>query len=81
MTAVTYRICVRGHLDPLWAEWFGGMALVREPDWTTTITGAVVDQAALHGLLVVIRDLGLELVSVEQVGPGGGTGTLPGTAS
>jgi hypothetical protein len=80
MTAVTYRIRVRGHLDPLWAEWFDGMALVQEPGPTTTITGSVADQAALHGLLVVIRDLGLELLWVEQLGAGGGAGTRPGTA-
>jgi hypothetical protein len=71
MTAVTYRIRVKGHLDPLWAEWFSGMALVHEADWTTTIAGSVADQAALHGLLAVIRDLGLELISVQQLGPGG----------
>ncbi len=70
MTAVTYRIRVKGHLDPLWSEWLGGMALLHQPGGTTALSGVVPDQSALHGLLVVIRDLGLELISVEQVPPG-----------
>lgn len=81
MTSVTYRIRVKGHLDPLWADWFSGMALTHERDWTTTIAGSVADQAALHGMLVVIRDLGLELISVEQLDPGTGTEKSPAAAS
>jgi hypothetical protein len=72
---MTYRICVRGHLDPLWSEWFSGMALRHQPDGTTVLSGKVADQPALHGLLVLVRDLGLELVSVEQL-PLGADGDL-----
>ena len=61
-----YRICVSGHLDDRWSEWFGGMSLQRRDDGTTVLVGPVVDQAALHGLITRIRDLGLPLLSVEN---------------
>ncbi len=64
-----YQIRVRGHLDARWAAWFDGMTLIRESDGTTNISGPVVDQAALHGLLATLRDTGLPLVSVTQVEP------------
>jgi hypothetical protein len=64
-----YEIRVRGHLDSRWSAWFDGMSLNRESDGTTSISGPVVDQAALHGLLATLRDTGLPLVSVAQVGP------------
>jgi hypothetical protein len=51
-----------------WSEWFDKMTIVLEADGTTTLSGPVVDQAALHGLLVRVRDLGLELISVSQTG-------------
>ena len=62
-----YQIRVRGHLESRWAAWFDGMSLSYEPDGTTNISGPVVDQAALHGLLQKVRDTGMPLVSVEYV--------------
>jgi len=64
-----YEIRLRGHLDSRWAAWFDGLSLSNENDGTTVIGGPVVDQAALHGLLQKVRDLGLPLVSVTQVQP------------
>ena len=61
-----YDIRVKGHLDPRWAAWFSGMSLTNESDGTTVIHGPVVDQAALHGLLQNLRDIGVPLVSVTQ---------------
>jgi hypothetical protein len=66
---VIYQIRIKGHLGTQWSEWFDGMTIVLEPDDTTTLSGPVVDQAALHGLLVRMRDLGLELISVGQTEP------------
>jgi hypothetical protein len=59
-----YAIRVAGHLDQRWATWFDGLTLTHQDDGTTVIDGPVVDQAALHGLLQKIRDLGLPLLSV-----------------
>ena len=64
-----YEICVQGHLGARWAAWFDGLALTHETDGTTVLHGPVVDQAALHGLLQKVRDLGLPLVSVIHVAP------------
>ncbi|GIL36994.1 hypothetical protein [Phycicoccus sp. DTK01] len=64
-----YVLRVSGHLDPPWAAMFG-MVLVHDPDGTTTLTGAVTDQAALHGTLARIRDLGVTLISVVAIDPG-----------
>jgi len=64
-----YEIRLRGHLDSRWAAWFDGLSLSNENDGTTIIGGPVVDQAALHGLLQKVRDLGLPLISVTQVQP------------
>jgi hypothetical protein len=61
-----YEIRLEGHLDDRWAAWFDGLSLTHESDGTTVIHGSVVDQAALHGLLQKVRDLGLPLVSVRQ---------------
>lgn len=62
-----YRLCVAGHLDQHWAPWFGDLTLTHEDDGTTTLAGPVADQAALHGLLTKIRDLGVTLICVEVV--------------
>ena len=64
-----YAIRLKGHLDARWAAWFDGLSLTRESDGTTVIHGPVVDQAALHGLLQNVRDVGLPLVSVICVEP------------
>ena len=62
----TYEIRLAGHLDARWAARFDGLALRLEPDGTTVLSGPIVDQAALHGLLQRIRDLGIPLVSVVR---------------
>ncbi len=62
-----YAIRIKGHLDDRWATWFGGLTLTREANGTTLLTGPVVDQAALYGLLRTVRDLALPWVSVVQV--------------
>lgn len=65
-----YAIRVAGHLDQRWANRFDGLTLTRQDDGTTVLDGPVVDQAALHGLLQKIRDLGLPLLSVTPAPPG-----------
>ncbi len=62
-----YEIRLKGHLDSQWADWFGGMTITLEMDGTTLLTGPIIDQAALHGLLKKVRDLGMPLVSVSQI--------------
>jgi hypothetical protein len=64
-----YEIRLKGRLESRWAAWFDGLSLTHESDGTTIILGPVADQAALHGLLQKVRDLGLPLVSVTQVEP------------
>jgi hypothetical protein len=66
-----YEIRIKGHLDTRWAAWFDGLSLSLESDGTTIIRGPVADQAALHGLLQRVRDVGLPLVSVTRVEPYG----------
>ncbi len=61
-----YELRVKGHLDSRWAAWFEGLSLTHMSDGTTVIHGPVADQAALHGLLQKLRDLGLPIVSVIQ---------------
>ncbi len=65
----SYEIHLIGHMDERWVEWFEGLDIVREDTGKTILTGPVVDQAALHGLLKKIRDLGLPLISVIPVDP------------
>ena len=62
-----YRLRIKGHLAAHWADWFDGMIITRQNDGDTLIEGRVVDQAALHGMLNHIRDLGLPLLAVERV--------------
>ena len=64
-----YEIRLQGHLHSRWAAWFDGLSLTNESDGTTIISGRVADQAALHGLLQKVRDIGVTLVSVTQADP------------
>lgn len=66
---VIYQIRISGHLGREWTDWFEGLAITLEDDGDTLLTGPVVDQAALHGLLKKVRDLGMPLVSVNRAGP------------
>jgi len=68
-----YEIRLKGHLDDRWSDWFGGLTITLEEDGDTLLTGQVVDQAALHGLLKKVRDLGMPLVSVSPLEPGPST--------
>ena len=65
-----YEIRVKGHLGPQWAAWFDGLSLVNGDDGITVISGPVVDQAALHGVLQKLRDVGIPLVSLTQLQEG-----------
>ncbi|MBV7328555.1 hypothetical protein KFU94_09895 [Chloroflexi bacterium TSY] len=62
-----YQIRITGHLDERWSDWFEGLTITPEDHGTTLITGAVADQAALHGILERIRDLGIQLISVKRI--------------
>ncbi len=64
-----YEIRLEGRLDQRWSAWLEGLDLTHDPDGTTVLTGHVVDQAALHGLLARLRDIGLPLISVTRVAP------------
>ena len=63
----TYHIRVKGSLDQKWSDWFDGFTIIPQASDETLLIGVVVDQPALHGLLVRIRDLGLPLLSVNRV--------------
>jgi len=67
--AGSYEIRLAGHLDAHWTTWFDGLGVSRDGDGTTVISGPIADQAALHGVLQRVRDLGLPLVSVNRVEP------------
>jgi hypothetical protein len=62
-----YELRIEGHLDQHWSTWFGGLALTREGDGTTTLRAVVTDQSELHGLLAKVRDLGVTLISVTPI--------------
>jgi len=62
-----YEIRLTGHLDARWAAWFDGLTVGHESDGTTVLSGPIADQAALHGVIQRIRDLGLPLISVTRV--------------
>jgi hypothetical protein len=64
-----YQIRIKGHLGHQRSDWFGGLTITLEEDGETQLTGPVVDQAALHGLLKKVRDLGMPLISVNRVKP------------
>ena len=67
---LVYQIRIKGHLGREWTDWFGGLTITLEDNGETLLTGAVVDQAALHGVLRKVRDLGMPLLSVFRVTPG-----------
>ena len=64
-----YEIKIKGHLNASWADWFEELTFTHESDGTTTLTGKIIDQAALHGMLKKVRDLGLPLLSVNCIDP------------
>ena len=64
---VIYQIKIKGHLEESWAEWFEQMTFTHEKDGTTTLFGPLPDQSALHSILRKVRDLNLQLISVNQV--------------
>jgi hypothetical protein len=66
---MVYRIRLEGHLGHQWADWFGGVIISLESNGSTLLTGTVIDQAALHGLLKKVRDLGMPLISVIRLDP------------
>ena len=66
---IVYQIRLKGLLSHQWTEWFEGLTITLEEDGNTLLTGTVVDQAALHGLLKKVRDLGMPLISVNRVNP------------
>ena len=64
---MVYQIRIKGHLSHQWADWFEGLTITLEEDGNSLLIGAVIDQAALHGLLKKVRDLGVPLLSVNSV--------------
>jgi len=68
-----YEIRIKGHLADRWTDYFGGLTITLEDSGDTLLTGLVADQAALHGLLKKVRDLGMPLISVNRVKPGRAT--------
>lgn len=64
-----YEICIKGHLNHRWSHWFDGFAIALKDNGETLLSGPVIDQAALYGVLIKVRDLGLPLISVTQTQP------------
>ena len=75
-----YRIRIEGHLDPSWQDWFEGLEMVQEQQGITLFSGPLEDQAALHGVLVKLRGLGLTLLSLETSEALGREGTAENTS-
>lgn len=67
---IVYQIRLQGHLGRQWTDWFGGLSITLEENGETLLTGPVVDQPALHGLLKKVRDLGMPLLSVVRIQAG-----------
>ena len=67
---MVYQIRIKGHLRPQWSDWFEGLTITLEENGNTLLTGPVIDQAALYGLLKKVRDLGVPLLSVNSVETG-----------
>jgi len=81
-----YRIQVKGHLDERWSDWFDGLEITNLENGEAMLSGEIVDQAALHGVLIKVRDLGLPLLAVSRVEavqgtPGGGDDNARGSRS
>ena len=76
----SYEIRIAGHLPSQWMDWFEGLTITLEDDGNTLLSGPVADQAALHGLLKKVRDLGMPLVSVNPIEPGPPSTLEPGQA-
>ena len=70
-----YQVVVKGHLDNEWSDWFDGLTITLVDNGETILSGPIVDQTALHGVLIKIRDLGLPLLSLMRVEPDGENGT------
>src|SRR3954447_24368668 len=70
-----YQIRIKGHLGPQWTDWFGGLTIALEDNGDTLLTGPVADQAALHGLLKKVRDLGMPFLGVASLEPGKAAGS------
>ena len=66
---MVYQIRIKGHLGQQWTDWFEGLTITLEEDGNTLLSGTVIDQSALHGILKKIRDLGMPLLAVNQVEP------------
>ena len=69
MVSEVYRITIKGHLDDEWSGWLEGLTITRTDDGETILTGPIVDQTALHGVLIKIRDLGLPLLGLSRIEP------------
>lgn len=77
MTSYIYRIIIKGHLDGEWSDWFEGLTVTLMDTGETILTGPIVDQTALHGVLIKIRDLGLPLLALTSLPPERGDATTP----
>jgi hypothetical protein len=81
MAAHIYRLTLQGHLDSAWSDWFDGLTITLADGGETILSGPVVDQTALHGLLIKIRDLGLPLLALTRLDPAGAEGCSGATGA